>query len=722
MLARFFGHPLEAGGSITNLNDLQSRLVQHILIYTLLISGFALWTTLPQQPFPMEAAIFWAVVFAASVLTLWTERCRSKLGRHLFIWGAIATVLLATYLFPSNWVPFTSLLIVFCSGVVLPPAQIVVFASVLLEAFWLNLIHDRDYDLASIALMLAFGIGTAWLVTRTLYTALVWAWNMQQRGDKLLEAVRRHRSELVQALRSLEHTNRVLVRTHNELLVARQQAETARRLKEQFAANISHELRTPLNLILGFSEIMYLSPEVYGEVTWPQALRRDVYQIYRSSRHLLEMIDDILDLSKFEMTGFVLRTEITQIAPLISEAIEITNDLFRTRRIRVSVDIEDDLPLLDIDKTRIRQVLINLLKNAQSFVEVSEVALTATRKDGEVVISIHDNGPGIPEEKLPHIFEEFYQADHARKRSYEGAGLGLTISERFVREHNGRIWAESVPGMGTTFIFTLPIPGKFLTMSSELSADLLRMERSTPKPCILLAESDSSALSHLQRLNEEYEIVPVRDNRDLQRMVEEHNPRGIVVNTQYNDVSHRDLRISSEIPVIECSICRSDRLSNGERVDGLLTKPVSAERLVEEIERLENKRGQISKLLIIDDDRAFCQLVERVLLSSRPESKLSKAYDAKRGLELARQERPDLLLLDLVMPDFGGMEVLHRLRQSYDLATTPVLVLTATSSSEEVIPLKTQQVVVRQSGGMTESEQLRYVHALLGVLEPRHIE
>src|SRR5690606_12808113 len=193
-------------------------------------------------------------------------------------------------------------------------------------------------------------------------------------------------------------------RTQQELVRARNAADEARRSKERFAANISHELRTPLNLVLGFSEVMYKTPEVYGQIVWPPKLRRDISQIYRNSRHLIEMIDDILDLSRVEIAGFALNTEPTPLAPLIADVAEIAADMFRNHPARFVVEVEDDLPTLELDRTRFRQVLLNLLNNARRFTESGEVKLSARQTAQELIVEVSDTGIGVAPEKLPHIF------------------------------------------------------------------------------------------------------------------------------------------------------------------------------------------------------------------------------------------------------------------------------------------------------------------------------
>ena len=240
-----------------------------------------------------------------------------------------------------------------------------------------------------------------------------------------------------------------------QLVFARQQADEARRLKERFASNISHELRTPLNIILGFAEIMHLTPEVYGDVSLPPKLQRDIYQIHRSSRHLLEMIDDVLDLSHIELSQFSLSFERTDLNLFLSETVEMVSNLFKGKPVALIINIPDELPEIEIDRTRIRQVMINLLTNAQRFTPAGNVTLTVKAHDHEVSFEIADTGVVIPEDQMSLIFEEFFQVDYSLSRAHGGAGLGLAITKRFVEAHKGQLHVVSHQGKGLLFTFDL---------------------------------------------------------------------------------------------------------------------------------------------------------------------------------------------------------------------------------------------------------------------------
>jgi CheY-like chemotaxis protein len=537
-------------------------------------------------------------------------------------------------------------------------------------------------------------------------------------------------------------------------------------MKEQFAANVSHELRTPLNIILGFSEVMYLSPEVYGDVDWPPILRRDVYQIYNGSRHLLKMIDDVLELSRFEMVGFTLNREPTRLEPLLRDTVEIVEKLFRGRPVCLEVKVAQGLPVLEIDLTRIRQVLLNLLNNAARFTEEGVVRVEARRESGEVVVSVSDTGSGIPAHELPHIFEEFYQVDRSLHRKHGGTGLGLAISKHFVEAHDGRIWVESEEGVGSTFTFTLPIPDEHVPFS-RLGVDRpLEPPTSETPPPVLVVDPDPAVATMVDRHLDEYEIIQVRGMGQLMEAVMLHHPQAVICNVSPGEkegfwdepgdrrlpaapgcpyfpssrneslrfpssrsepvyaqvarnTSTADTAIAIPVPFIECSLPSQAWLADELAVVGCLTKPITVAQLLREIERV----GGVRDVLVVDDDRDFCQLVERMLEASGRAYQVRRAYGGEDSLLALRSQRPELVLLDLVMPGVDGFHVLQEMRQDPDLADVPVLLLTATSYAEDALARRGGRLVsVRRSDGLSPSEVLRCIQSIVGVLDPHYDE
>ncbi|MHB0878136.1 MAG: sensor histidine kinase, partial [Anaerolineae bacterium] len=310
------------------------------------------------------------------------------------------------------------------------------------------------------AALIAIVAACTWVATRPQYSLLQWSWRRSAEATQLAEMLRDRQAELNRSISALDLTNRLLQRTNHELALARYEADEARRVKEEFAAGISHELRTPLNIILGFAEIMHESPEVYGEAKWPATLRRDVTEVYRSARYLSDMIDDVLDLARVEAALMPVHREPTDLCVVLTEAMEISRGLVRDRSVTLETHIAPDLPVLLIDRARIRQVMLNLLANASRYTETGSIRVSARLEVGQVVVAVADTGVGIPEEQLETIFSEYRQVDPARDAENQGKGLGLAIAKRFVQLHGGSIWVESTVGQGSTFYFALPVDRK----------------------------------------------------------------------------------------------------------------------------------------------------------------------------------------------------------------------------------------------------------------------
>lgn len=710
-------------GPEVNLEGLRAQLAGRLAALPLVgAAGLLLWLSLQHRSLSLAAL---GIAFGLMIVSVGSGLAVRALAaahpvaaRHLLVWSLAAGLLASMWFCSAPWLPFLGLMVIFAGAMLISGGEFATAGTIAAWAMWLARSGVRAYPLPGLLIALAFGTVLASLTVRTLYTALEWAWTMQERADRLLELARDRQGELARTLKSLDIANTILRRTQRELITARKQAEEAQLMKEQFAANISHELRTPLNLILGFSEMIYLSPETYGEMSWPPRLRQAVYQIYRSSRYLLEMIDDVLDLSRFEIAGFTLSREYTALEALLREAVEIAEDLIRGRPVLLEVEIAPDLPLLEIDRTRIRQVLLNLLNNAARFTEEGVVRVEARRVGGEVLVSVSDTGPGIPADKLPHLFREFYQIDGSLHRKHGGVGLGLAISKRFVEAHGGRIWVESQEGVGSTFTFALPIPGEQVPFARLERARPLEPPQGGDRPPIVVVDPDPTVADLIRRYTEGREVVQVHDVGRLTEAIHLHHPQAVVWNVPPGGQVSGDAIPPVAVPFIECSLPSQAWLARDLAVAACLTKPITRERLLQEIERL----GGVYDLLVVDDERGFCQLIEQLLEGSGRPFTVRHAYRGEDGLAALRSRRPDLVLLDLVMPGMDGFQVLQRMREDPGLIDVPVILLTATSYVEDALSQCSSQVVIRRPDGLRPAEVLRCLRAVIGELEPRYDE
>ncbi|MCP4541768.1 MAG: response regulator [Chloroflexi bacterium] len=704
--------------------ELHSQLAERIALLMIGTSGLVIWLLsgfmgyLPASEIGLSSAML-----LTGVVTWALVKIQPMLARHLTVWGLTAGLVAAMKLFPVSWLPFLGLMLVFVGAMMLRGGGFVVAGMVTVAAIWLTSQGIRDYPLFGLLVSLIISMTLAWQITRTLYDTLDWSWAMQQRADHLLEVARDRQGELNRVLKSLDLTNTLLNRTQRDLISARRRAEEARLTKEQFAANVSHELRTPLNLVLGFSEMIYLSPEIYGDMQWPPKLRRAIYQIYRSSRHLLEMIDDVLELSRFEMVGFTLNKEPMSLEPLMRETAEIADDLFQGREVCLEVEIALDLPVLDIDRTRIRQVLLNLLSNAARFTEEGTVRVEARQVEREVIVSVSDTGPGIPPDKVSHIFEEFYQVDNTLRRKHGGTGLGLAISKRFVEAHQGRIFVETEMGIGSTFSFALPIPGEGAQLSRLQSGRLPDSTKPTPSPPVIVVDPDPAVAAMVGRYVASCEVVHVGDTERLADEIEIYHPKAVVWNVppekwQTGDGIGPNDALALPVSLIECSLPSRAWLAQDLAVAACLTKPITPQSLLREINRL----GDVRDVLVVDDERGFCQLVEQMLETAGRPVEVRHAYDGTEGLAAMKVRPPDLVLLDIMMTGMDGFQVLDEMRQQPNLADVPVVLLTASSYVESALAQFGGQMVIRHRDGLSPAEVLRCLEAVIGGLELRSKE
>ncbi|MCL5946765.1 MAG: ATP-binding protein, partial [Chloroflexi bacterium] len=404
---------------------------------------------------------FFAALAFVALLAYWVNRTHTELSALLLSVGSMVVLIAGIRVFPevllAPWLLVCVLLI--CSalgwqagvasgvtGTVLLAVDVVQHAAPPLTPF----------NAASIAAAMWCCVALYWLISRPTRAALGWAMNSYQKALQETERARERQAELVRLSKTLSESNYRLQQLNLELERARQQAQEASRLKTQFATAVSHELRTPLNLIIGFCEMMVLAPEsAYGEVL-PPNYQRDLEVVYRNAYHISALVDDILDLSQIEADRMALQRDWHSISVVVKEAVRVVESLFRTRNLWLRVELPPDLPAVFVDKTRIRQILINLLSNAARLTDQGGATVRVEKASDRLLIHIEDTGPGIPYDDIQRIFEEFQQSRLSGGRR-GGTGLGLTVSKRFAELHGGTLGVQSVLGQGTTLTLALPL-------------------------------------------------------------------------------------------------------------------------------------------------------------------------------------------------------------------------------------------------------------------------
>jgi signal transduction histidine kinase/CheY-like chemotaxis protein len=629
-----------------------------------------------------------------------------RLARYAFIWSITLWLIIILLLNTETWWIFLGLPTIMASIVLLSIDGALNSGLIVATISLLTITGERDYPILSFVAFSLFTGVLSWVTVETIYVTLHWTKLNEQRANALLEEARKNREEILRTLKSLERANVALRRAQIELRAAHRQAEEARQLKEQFAANISHELRTPLNLVLGFTEVMHLTPEVYGGADWPPTLKADIYQIYRSSRHLLEMIDDILDLSRFQMSAFKINREPTPIKLILEEGIDIAKDLFRERPVQFQIDLADGLPIVKVDKTRIRQVILNLINNAYRFTEAGFVRLTARADEHEVFISVSDSGLGIPAEKIPFIFEEFYQVDGSLNRRHGGTGLGLAISKEFVESHGGKIRLESKVGVGSSFTFTIPIFEEETKTALKPPEDIAEMSMAEDKAVMLVIDSDPSVTAMVKEHMDNFEIVQVDNLTMLDAAISEYCP-DIIVHNIAPHTNKTGPSLPTLVPWIECSLPSRSWVQQQLNVAASFVKPVTSYELIQAVRNI----GPVHDVLIIDDDPGFPQLVERILQTSGDNYSIQCIHTGNDAIERIKLKNPDVLLLDLTMPDMNGMPLLEFMRNNVELARVPVILLSATNYAEDLLANQGSRIVVQHQNRISTAKILEYIRA-----------
>ncbi|NPV07067.1 MAG: response regulator [Anaerolineae bacterium] len=547
------------------------------------------------------------------------------------------------------------------------------------------------------------------------------AWGQTEQLNVLAREVRLRQEEVNRLNKALRVSNGLLKRSLNELGQAQREAQEARQLKEQFATTVSHELRTPLNIILGFVEVMQRYPEVYAGAVWTPALRRDVIEIQRSARYLSELIDDVLDLARLQALKMPVRREHVDLRVIVEEAIEVASRLLADRgEVRLVRHVPSDLPELFIDRTRIRQVLLNLLANACRFTEKGEITVAVMVQADEVVVSVADTGPGIPPEESERIFEEFEQADTGDEDGLRrlGKGLGLAIAKRFVQMHGGRVWVESALGEGSTFFFTLPLEEKQVVRLPEAGADGLPRDERVPT-VVLVDEPEGRAF--LSRHLEGYRIVGATDLLEARKLVRQEHPDAVIVNVppEPADAPHGAPPpfVSEPVPVVQCSLPVSHNYVEGELFDDWLVKPIGDDRLAGALERV----ARAGTLLIVDDDPSFVRLVRRLLEVQRAPYRVIWAHGGQEALEKVRGEPVDVVLLDIALPDLGGHSVARIIRQEMGERSPAIVAVTAIQPGMEGSGRQARSFSVTSAAGLSEDDTLTLIRACLTQLKPAYL-
>ncbi len=476
----------------------------------------------------------------------------------------------------------------------------------------------------------------------------------------------------------------------DRLKEANAQLQEANKHKSVFLASMSHELRTPLNAILGFSELLIDAPA--GQ--HPAATRlRFLHQIHTSGQHLLGLINDILDLSKIEAGQMELRLQTVSIAAVADQVCETVEPLAAQKKIRLETDV-DGAGEIEADAGKFKQMLLNLVSNAIKFTpDGGLVTISGKRMADAAEIAVSDTGIGIARSDQSRIFNEFQQVDAGIDRQQQGTGLGLTLTRRFARLHGGDVRVDSEPGKGSVFTIHMPLIATTQPAAESSSGLAADAKGNAARPLVLVVEDDPPASELLTRQLERagFRTEVVRSGADAVSHAQQSKPVAITLDILLPGLDGWEVLTrlkqdpaTSSIPVIVISVVDNPDLAMALGAVDYFVKPVPAKDLIERLRRFQlgaaGARGK-TQVLVVDDERANRDWLREVLEPAG--FGVISAIGGREAIELARSRLPDLVLLDLMMPEVSGFDVVEALRADQSTSATPIMVLTAKDLTDE---------------------------------------
>jgi signal transduction histidine kinase/CheY-like chemotaxis protein len=474
-----------------------------------------------------------------------------------------------------------------------------------------------------------------------------------------------------------------------EVKAANAELVEANRHKTVFLANMSHELRTPLNSILGFSEMLIDASN--GQ--FPEATRqRFLEQIHASGQHLLGLINDILDLSKVEAGQMELRLTKVSVADIASQVVGTAEPLAAHKHIKMEVETGSAGQIV-ADEGKLKQMILNLVSNAIKFTpDGGTVTIAAAQVVDRMLISVADNGIGIAEKDIKRIFTEFQQVDSGANRAQQGTGLGLALTRSFAALHGGEIRVESELGKGSRFTIDLPVDPRPHLLPQVPDGGITEVAGDASLPLVLIVEDDpaSGELLARQIARAGFRTKIARTGLEALAKVQELKPDAITIDVLLPDIDGWEIlkrlkgnHATRGIPTILITVVDNPELGEALGANDYFVKPVDARELVKRLGtfNFKNKVGsRQTRILVVDDEAANRDWLKHVLEPAG--FKVILATGGREGIELARLRKPDLVMLDLVMPDMDGFEVVKALGKDEATKAIPIMVLTAKDLTE----------------------------------------
>jgi signal transduction histidine kinase/CheY-like chemotaxis protein len=519
----------------------------------------------------------------------------------------------------------------------------------------------------------------------------------------------------------LERLNAELHRMIDAANRAQEAAEQANRSKSIFLANMSHELRTPLNAIIGYSEMLQEETADIGE----EGLTADLQKIHSAGKHLLGLINDILDLSKIEAGKMGLYLEDFDISSMVEDVCTTIRPLIEKNANKLEIRQQANLGEMRSDLTKVRQMLFNLLSNASKFTEDGTITLSLEREsrdDGDrLVFTVSDNGIGMTEEQMGRLFQAFAQADVSTTRKYGGTGLGLTITRRFCEMMGGSIDVRSEHGKGS--IFTICLPALLADQKPDVPAvreSISVPDRGEDRCAVLVIDDDPMVCEMIQRFLGDDGFCVVTANTGDEGLALARNLKPCAITLDVIMPSMDGWAVLSalkndpdlaDIPVIMMTIVDDKNMGYALGAADYLVKPLSRERLRTVLERYRRNGGD-KRVLLVEDDAPTRDVTRRML--EKEGWFVSAAENGRVGLEQVAKSTPELILLDLMMPEMDGFQFVLELEKHEEWRSIPILVVTAKDlTQEDRLRLSGHVERIMQKGAYRRDDLLKNVRELV---------
>jgi signal transduction histidine kinase/DNA-binding response OmpR family regulator len=504
---------------------------------------------------------------------------------------------------------------------------------------------------------------------------------VQRQNQDLLRALdelARRQEELVRLNRELEDTNRGVVALYAELDEKADHLRRADELKSRFLSNMTHEFRTPVNAILALTSLLEHRPTPEPEVQ----------HIRRAAEQLSELVNDLLDLAKVEAGKTVVRTAEFDVANLFGALRGMLRPLLVNQSVTLTFEEPSGVPTMHTDEGKVSQILRNFISNALKYTEHGRVVVMA-RLDverEEVIFAVSDTGIGIAPDDQERIFDEFAQVEHALQRKVKGTGLGLPLSKRLTELLGGRLTVTSEPGVGSTFEAAIPIRYRAARLRVDQPALSWAVDPGR-LPVLVIEDGFETQLFYDKVLKgTAFQLFPARSLADAREGLARMKPRAIMLDILLNDVEAWDFLVdlkqrpeTSDIPVIVISTVNDTRKGLSLGADRYVVKPVERQWLLDTLTELTGTTPSLTRVLVVDDQPAMRHVIGQLLDRSR--YTITEAATGEEGLRLAAVSRPDVILLDLGLPDMDGGDVLTRLTLDLATARTPVVIVSSRPAS-----------------------------------------